>query len=207
MDEFIDFMERYLVAVQRELPNLSDEESAAINEFIREAFAFIEEEQQIRETPPNIYPPGTELLWELANGNADAFANYLRTVPDPALNNLLQNPPLLNSIVADLSERLPGRPPEQVQGIERADLNSSNIWGFNYDKNSGRLQVRFQRGPIYEYEGVPPYIFSIFQAGAVPAKTNGQNEFGRWWRGKNPSLGSAFYEMIRSGPYPYERVA
>lgn len=46
----------------------------------------------------------------------------------------------------------------------------------------------------------------FFSNGAVPAKTSGQNEHGRWWVGKNPSLGAAFSALIRQGGYQYERL-
>ena len=207
MDEFIDFMKKFMVTIQEELPNLTEQETDLVAEFIQKAMAFIESEQiQKPPTPPPL-PEGTELLWQLAGGQPDAFANYLRTVPDLALNQLLQDPDRLEQIVRDLHERFPPQEPIEAHGVAQAPLQSSNIWGFNYDPDSGRLRVRFQGGSTYEYENVPPYIYSIFHAGAVPARTSGQNEFGRWWIGKNPSLGAAFYAMIRSGPYPYERVA
>jgi hypothetical protein len=59
---------------------------------------------------------------------------------------------------------------------------------------------------VYGYEGVPPQIFRVFQAGAIPAKTDGQNEYGSWWVGKRPSLGASFYELIKKGGYPYQKL-
>jgi KTSC domain len=152
-------------------------------------------------------PQGTDLLWHLSNGDPSAFVSYLRTVPDPALNSLLKDPTQLQNIIQKFSQQFPPDQPQQIGGIEKAPLHSSNIWGFNYDPKSGGLNVRFNGGSTYHYDNVPPYIFNVFQRGAVPAKTTGQNQYGKWWQGKNPSLGAAFYELIRSGPYPYERVA
>jgi hypothetical protein len=170
-------------------------------------------EQQLRPpTPapgptPEPTPYGAELLWHIANGNPEAFVNYLQTVPDPSLNALVNDHTRLFHTVNDLSERFPPGQPPPIGGIEKAPLNSSNIWGFNYDPQNGGLNVRFQSGSVYHYDNVPSYIFNIFQRGSVPAKTTGQNQHGAWWRGKNPSLGAAFYDLIRQGPYPYERVA
>jgi hypothetical protein len=152
-------------------------------------------------------PIGADLLWNLSKGNPDVFVSYLRTVPDPSLNQLLLNPAQLYKTINQLQQKFPQAAPQQVEGINKADLNSSNIWGFKYNPKNGRLFVRFQKGPIYEYEGVPSYIYNIFQKGAVPAKTKGSNEFGSWWVGKQPSLGAAFYDVIRNSPYEYQRVA
>jgi KTSC domain len=152
-------------------------------------------------------PNGSEMLWHLSNANPDVFTSYLRSVPDPALNALLRNPTQLNSTIQTLAERYPKGQPSEMNGIPKAPLNSSNIYGFSYDQNSGTLKVRFQGDGVYQYQGIPPYIFNIFQKGAVPAKTSGTNNYGAWWKGKNPSLGAAFYDLIRSGPYPYQKVA
>lgn len=151
-------------------------------------------------------PLGIDLLWILAGGQPDAFVNYLRTVPDPALNAILRNPEQLKSIIHNLSKTMPQGRQESINGIEHAPINSSNIYGFRYDPRSGRLLVRFQSGSVYGYEGVPSGVFKIFQHGAVPARTSGQNRFGKWWTGKIPSLGAAFYELIRNGGYPYQRL-
>lgn len=92
-------------------------------------------------------------------------------------------------------------------------MPSSNVEGFAYDKNTGRLFVRFlgkhpnRNGPIYQYEGVPRRIFELFQKGAVPARTDGKNKWGRWWKGKVPSIGASLYTLIKTQNYPYQRVA
>ncbi len=91
-------------------------------------------------------------------------------------------------------------------------MPSSNVEGFAYDDKSNRMYVRFlgkhpnRFGPVYQYENVPPNIFEIFRKGAIPAKTNGRNKWGQWWRGKFPSMGAAMYHLIRGGNYPFSRV-
>ena len=154
--------------------------------------------------PPS---PGAQLMWILAGQQPDAFVNYLRSYPDPELNALVSNPAELQRVLAQLQQSNPT--PEQqpvADGVEKAPLNSSNIYGFKYDPKSGRLRVRFQSGSVYSYDGVPPGVFKVFQQGAVPAQTTGRNRFGRWWTGKIPSLGAAFYQMIRNGGYQYQRL-
>ncbi len=111
---------------------------------------------------------------------------------------------------------MPPLSPQGPSGPHGPDLTqsmpSSNIEGFSYDKDSGRLLVRFlgkhpdRNGPIYGYEGVPQNIFDIFRKGAIPAKTNGKNKWGEWWKGKYPSIGAAMYHLIRAGGYQYQRL-
>lgn len=89
---------------------------------------------------------------------------------------------------------------------------SSNIHSFGYDGKNGRLLVKFQgdypqeNGPVYAYGGVPQQIFDLFRRGAIPARTDGKNKWGRWWKGKVPSLGASLYTLIKGGNYPYQRL-
>lgn len=189
------------------IQNFSDEAKLEFANFLsRSADRISELRQAIPPITPNI-PEGSELLWQLAGGQPDAFVNYLRTVPDPALNSLLRQPDVLNNLINHFTRTAPPGEPPSSDGIQHADLNSSNIYGFKYNPKNQRLMVKFQEGPVYGYDGVPPGVFDIFRQGAVPAKTDGKNRFGRWWKKKQPSLGAAFYEMIRQGGYPYQRLS
>lgn len=91
-------------------------------------------------------------------------------------------------------------------------MPSSNIHSFNYDYDNGRLLVKYQgdrgpgEGPIYSYEGVPPYLFNLFRKGAAIAKTTGKNKWGQWWKGKSPSIGAAMHAFIINGNYPHNRI-
>jgi hypothetical protein len=105
----------------------------------------------------------------------------------------------------------PAAPPEQPQ--LNAGMPSSNINSFGYDDKTGRLLVKFQgdypqeNGPVYAYGGVPKVIYDLFQKGAVPARTDGKNKWGSWWKGKYPSLGSALYHLIKIQGYPYTKLS
>lgn len=159
-------------------------------------------------------PSGAELLWILSGENPDVFRQYLQTFPDPELNALATNPTKLNQVISDLSQKVT-IPAGEVspEGVAKAQLQSSNVYGFKYNPKSKKLLVQFQgneqpgQGPVYKYDNVPPVIFKIFASGAVPAKTSGSNKWGRWWKGKNPSLGAAMYQLIKLGGFPYQRVA
>ena len=83
---------------------------------------------------------------------------------------------------------------------------SSTIYGFMYDDKTGKLKVRFNEGGVYEYSGVPKQVYQMFEAGAIPAKTDGQNNFGIWWKNKKPSLGASMHSLLKMGGFPYTKI-
>lgn len=105
----------------------------------------------------------------------------------------------------------PNIPPEEPQ--LNPSMPSSNIHSFGYDEDTGRLLVKFQgdypqeNGPIYGYGGVPKQIFDLFKKGAIPARTDGKNRWGEWWKGKVPSMGASLYTLIKEGGYPYQKLS
>ncbi len=129
-----------------------------------------------------------------------------------ALGDLLQN--VLQLIQEEQADE---EPPITPPGGGEPELNpampSSNVEGFAYDDKSGRLLVRFlgkhpnRNGPIYGYSGVPKQVFDMFRKGAVPARTDGQNKWGKWWKGKVPSMGASLYTLIKTQNYPYQRLS
>lgn len=152
-------------------------------------------------------PTSAGLLWNMSGGNPEVFAKYMREVPDPEANALANNEGQLLNVIRKLQENAPQERNREIEGIPQAPLQSSNIWGFGYDQRNRKLYVRFQGDGIYEYDKVPPDVFNRFQSGAVPAKTEGKNNYGFWFKGKNPSLGASFYEIIKNGGYPYQKVS
>ena len=129
-----------------------------------------------------------------------------------ALGSLLQN--VLQIIQQNNQQNPVEGLPAQIspQDIGPA-MPSSNVEGFAYDDKSGKLLVRFlgkypnRNGPIYSYGGVPKEIFDMFQKGAVPARTDGKNKWGQWWKGKVPSIGASLFTLIKNRNYPYQRVS
>jgi hypothetical protein len=107
-----------------------------------------------------------------------------------------------------------GMPPAGQQPPELGNsMPSSNISKFGYDEKTGQLMVQFlgkypnANGPVYSYGGVPKQIFDLFRQGAVPARTDGKNRWGKWWKGKNPSMGASMYTLIKNAGYSYQRVS
>lgn len=128
-----------------------------------------------------------------------------------ALGELLQN------ILQVIEQQAGVQPPVAPSGPAAKDIEqampSSNVEGFAYDDKNGKLLVRFlgkypnRNGPIYSYGGVPSEIFDLFRKGAIPARTTGKNKWGKWWKGKVPSIGAALYTLIKNRGYPYQRVS
>ncbi len=162
-------------------------------------------------TPPDVNPAlhyDTRLLWILAGRNPQAFTSYLNSFPTPATSQIASNPDVLNRTIAELSRIMPPGANEQIEenGIPHAPLQSSNVWGALYDNKTGKMRVRFQGGSEYEYDGIPQNIFRAFINGQASAKTKGENQYGRWWPNKNPSLGAALNQYIKEGGFNYRRI-
>ena len=110
-------------------------------------------------------------------------------------------------------EEQQGTPPQPTPDKIESGMKSSNVEGFAYDPKSNRLLIRFlgehpnRNGPIYGYDKVPPEIFDLLRKGAVPARTDGKNKWGKWWKGKHPSLGASVFTLIKNGGYNYSRLA
>lgn len=164
-------------------------------------------EPPIRGNVTPAIPPGADLVYILSGGDPQAFASYLQTVPDPELNSLARNPSQVQALFNQLHGKISIPHGEVEEGIPKAPLQSSNVYGFSYDPTSSKMFVRFNSGSVYQYENVPPAAFKAFTRFGVPAKTSGRNSYGQWWKGKSPSMGASFYEIIKNGPFPYQKVA
>lgn len=137
-------------------------------------------------------------------------------LPDELIDEIIE---ILIGYAEELSNQEPitgtGQVPQPPTGgdqVPPAPHPSSNIHSFGYDEKNGNLMVKFQgdypqdNGSVYSYSGVPKNIFDLFKVGAIPARTNGKNAWGRWWKGKVPSLGASLYTLIKTQGYPYKKV-
>jgi hypothetical protein len=100
-----------------------------------------------------------------------------------------------------------------VKERKRTDLSiirqdfprSSNVARLAYDTETESLYIEFNDGSVYEYL----VDFDTFQnvlRGRASARTNGENEFGRWWEGKNPSVGAAVHQYLVSEGVDYREI-
>jgi hypothetical protein len=155
-----------------------------------------------------------QLLDELLKGIQDVLMSG-EILTDEFQGILAQELEYLTSRIDELRNESPadGLPPTQPPEVEPSPNASSNINGFQYDPETQNLLVKFQdkypgqNGPIYSYQGVPPYIYDVFRRGAVAPKTSGRNAWHRWKEGVTPSHGAAMYALIKQGNFPYQRVS
>lgn len=154
-------------------------------------------------TPPS---PEAQLLWILSGQQEQAFISYLRQFPSEETQALLRNPTELSRVIEYLSKMIPQGEQPLIDGIQHADLQSSNVWGTSYNPKTKQMKVRFQGGSEYEYDGIPQNIYRAVSKGNAYAKTKGKNRFGEWWPMKNPSLGAALNQYIKQGGFNYRRL-
>ena len=205
---------RNLIALISESANeLDDAESDAVSQFLENAFNRVRALQQEEQAALNQVPQSAQLLWNAAGRQVKPFISFLQNYPDPELNAIRNNPQALFRIVRTLSDNFPPEPPQEANGFTESEIPSSNVFGFAYDPSQKQLFVKFngkdnkEDGPIYAYDNVPEQIFKIFAAGSIPAKTNGNNRWGQWWRGKKPSIGASHNDLIKKGGFPFRKVS
>lgn len=157
-------------------------------------------------TPQLQVPDIARQLWALARGNPDIFSIYMRSYPNDQIQSIGNSQSQLDAIMHQINNTQSQPPLGQADGVQQAPLQSSNVYGYRFDPLKKRLTVRFQEGSVYRYEGVPKLIFDMFAHGDGVAKTSGSNRYGRWWKGKNPSLGAALNELIKLGGFPYQKI-
>jgi hypothetical protein len=158
--------------------------------------------EQIQSQVPDI----ARELWALSRGNPDIFAAYARSYPNPELQAMANNPVQLNQLMNQVNNTQTEVLGPPIDGIAQAPIKSSNVYGYRYNPLKKELAVRFNEGSVYRYSGVPKQIFDMFAQGDGVARTNGSNRWGRWWRGKEPSMGAALNNLIKLGGYPYQRI-
>ena len=146
------------------------------------------------------------LLEELIQA-ADEVLSSGEDIPDEFMNELADEIEATQSRIQALST-----PPQQPIPPLQPSMPSSNVNSFSYDPKTEQLYVKFQgdypmqNGSIYKYGGIPNYVADAFINGSASARTDGENDWGQWWVGKNPSVGAALNQYIKTGGFPYSRI-
>lgn len=146
-----------------------------------------------------------QLLMQYAENNAE----NLSPASQQAIAQLLAQ---IQEVIIQLSQQEQQPPTIQAPANIPEGMPSSNVAGMQYDDQSGNLFVQFlgkhpnRNGPIYAYPDVPPVIAELLQSGAVPARTDGKNAWGRWWKGKVPSAGASVFTLLKNRNMPYQRL-
>lgn len=200
IDELLDTLHAALDSGEQ----LPDELQGAIAEELEQAYARVDELNFQTSPAP---PADAQLLWYLSGQNEQSFIHYLRQYPSPQTAAILSDKERLTKTIDYMQRTSPPQEKQMIDGIQHADLNSSNIWGTAYNPQTRQMKVRFQGGAEYLYDKVPPNIYRAFSHGNADAKTKGKNQYGEWWVGKNPSLGAALNQYIKAGNFNYRRIA
>lgn len=233
LDRLIASVEAVIASGQvipKEIQKKLTEEIIALNQDIEELYD--EAEQQNIAPTEQITPPETQpippieqedipppspnqpiqvtdnvrLVWILSGGRRDVFTDYLSNFPDPAFRDILANPTELQRIIAELEQNNPVSNYGDVQdGIAKSQINSSNVYGVQYDFKKKNLLVRFNNGSVYAYDA-PPQLYNLVAGGRAAATTDDKRKPLRFWRGKNPSLGASVWQYLRNTGVPYRRL-
>lgn len=119
----------------------------------------------------------------------------------------------INEAIALITEEYQAQQAPISTDISAAQYPSSNIFGFKHDPSTGKMMIKFmgkdiaEGGPVYEYDGVPDFIFDIIKRGAVAPKTSGKNKYHEWFRGVTPSHGASVNALIKKAGFNYRKVA
>jgi len=85
-------------------------------------------------------------------------------------------------------------------------MRSSNVAGYGYDESTEKCVITFHGGSMYEYSHVSLTEWLHLIVGDATCRTSGQNAYGRWWRGKSPSVGAAVHKYLIRGGKPYRKL-
>jgi len=209
--QIADGLASILETLARSPKLLTQKVKALLSDLMSAASDFIKRPEPVAAPTPD-QQETIDLLWHVSGGNPESFAQNAASFPDPDLEEYLRQPGALESVVAQMSEQPPA-PPAESDGIPESDIESSNVFGMKFNKDTGELQVKYNgkdqkgAGPTYSYQGVSPKMYEILSKGMLPPDTSGENKYHKWTRGVTPSLGGSVNKLlIRSGS-PYQKIA
>lgn len=144
------------------------------------------------------------LMWDAWGGDAGInwAARKLKEIDSKEMSSIIDD--LTNDEVLDLLNM----EFKTIYGNTRTRNNtikSSNLWKFKYDDEMGELVLRFNNGETYTYYSVPPDVFNAIREGDGVCDTEGENQWGRWFVGKTPSVGAAIHEILIGGGFAYTK--
>ena len=86
-------------------------------------------------------------------------------------------------------------------------VNSSVASSVYYWARSLLMVINYHGGAQYEYYRTQFDLFNYIYNGLGTATTDGQNQYGKWWKGKsNPSVGASIRTRLQKGMADYKRV-
>lgn len=91
--------------------------------------------------------------------------------------------------------------------IIQGGVASSNVASYRYNTNNNTLVLTFHDGSRYKYFAIDREEFENIILGDATCITEGENEFGRWYEGKSPSVGAAVWEYLIDKNVRYEKMS
>lgn len=83
--------------------------------------------------------------------------------------------------------------------ILHENKKSSWVKNFTYDNRTGTLYMTvYGNSKVYEWLNVPPELAFKILRGDASCKTSDWTGQNRWWVGKNPSLGAAYWTYLKN---------
>lgn len=80
------------------------------------------------------------------------------------------------------------------------NFKSSNVKKIQYNDETKEMVIQFQDKSIYTYFDVSFDLFLKVSGGEASCITSGENKYGSWWVGKNPSRGAATFKyLVKAG--------
>jgi len=132
-------------------------------------------------------------------------------VNDYTIDEVLSHPKLSDEFKIKFFEELFGSELDE-ESVEHAfkvwrgsSIPSANVRRIVYNDESKEMVIQFQDKSIYTYFEVPFQTFLNVSGGEATCVTEGENEFGSWFVGKNPSVGSAVWKYLRDSNIKYKR--
>lgn len=83
---------------------------------------------------------------------------------------------------------------------------SANVDEYRYNDVNHTLILTFHDGSKYKYFGIDRETFDSIVLGDASCETAGENEFGRWWVGKQPSVGAAIWKYLIDTNVRFEKL-
>jgi len=90
--------------------------------------------------------------------------------------------------------------------IIQGGVASSNVDSYRYNDVSGELILTFNDGSRYRYYQIDKDDFESIVLGDAECITEGENEYGRWFIGKSPSVGAAVWQYLIDKGVRYQKL-
>lgn len=101
----------------------------------------------------------------------------------------------------------PPLPGGRLGPLQGGPVSSSVATSVYYWPRSLLMVINYHGGAQYEYYQTSFDLFNYIYNGLGTATTDGQNQYGRWWKGKsNPSVGASIRTRLQRGMADYKRV-